>query len=149
MCASRFYPYPSFSWYAVSRSAFGRQFLLVIIIMLYLLATIGFSFDWVFLRRAFIGHGDNFYTVFQAAELSSPWWIAYQLVDGITGGIGTFLVDITMVCSSLYYFILSLNIHLRYGVAGSFGTDSGGLSPYPQSVRLQEPVRLRNSCCHV
>ncbi|PBK62539.1 hypothetical protein ARMSODRAFT_1024740 [Armillaria solidipes] len=84
-------------WTMFSRWAFGRQFLLIIIVVLYLLATIGFSFDWAFLRRAFIGHGDNFYTVFQAAELSSPWWIAYQLVDGITGGIGTFLVDITMV----------------------------------------------------
>ncbi|KAK0472621.1 hypothetical protein IW261DRAFT_1611512 [Armillaria novae-zelandiae] len=65
--------------------------------MLYLLATIGFLFDWAFLHRAFIGYGNNLYTVFQAAQLYSPWWIAYELVDGITGGIGTFLVDITLV----------------------------------------------------
>lgn len=87
-------------WTMLSRSTFGRfgrRFLLFIIIMLYLLATIGFSFDWAFLHRAFIGYGDNFYTVFQAAQMYSPWWIAYELVDGITGGIGTFLVDITLV----------------------------------------------------
>ncbi|KAK0460275.1 uncharacterized protein EV420DRAFT_257526 [Desarmillaria tabescens] len=84
-------------WTMFSRSTFGRKFLVVIIVMLYLLATIGFSFDWAFVHRAFVGHGNNLYTVFKAAELPSPWWIAFQLIDGITGGIGTFLVDITIV----------------------------------------------------
>ncbi|KAG7439903.1 uncharacterized protein BT62DRAFT_924418 [Guyanagaster necrorhizus] len=69
-------------WTQLSRPPSGRKFLLIIIVLLYILATIGFGFDWAFLRPA---------------ELSGPWWIAYQLVDGITGGFSTFLVDITIV----------------------------------------------------
>lgn len=79
------------------RTQRSQRFLFIIIVMLYLLATIGFSFDWAFLRREFIEYGDNFFTAFQAAQLYSPWWIAYELVDSITGGIGTFLVDITLI----------------------------------------------------
>ncbi|PBK62582.1 hypothetical protein ARMSODRAFT_1008220 [Armillaria solidipes] len=65
-------------------------FLCTIIIMLYVLMTISFVMDWLFYHRAFIGHGYNYYN-------NSPWWLAYYLIDSISGGITTILVDITVI----------------------------------------------------
>ncbi len=70
--------------------------------MLYGLSTILLGVDWAFLNRAFIGHGDNCYTVFKTYLDFGPWWKAFYLVSGITGGISTFLVDITIVCHFIY-----------------------------------------------
>ncbi|PBK62545.1 hypothetical protein ARMSODRAFT_964045 [Armillaria solidipes] len=52
---------------------------------------------WAFVRRAFIQHGHNFYTVFSALVDYSPWWRVNYLIGNISGGIGTFLVDITII----------------------------------------------------
>ncbi|PBK96148.1 hypothetical protein ARMGADRAFT_1061787 [Armillaria gallica] len=68
-----------------------------IIVILYGLSTILFGVNWAFLHRAFIGQGDNCYTVFKTYLDFGPWWKAYYLVSGITGGISTFLVDITII----------------------------------------------------
>ncbi|KAK0437085.1 uncharacterized protein EV420DRAFT_1670229, partial [Desarmillaria tabescens] len=62
-----------------------------------LLTTITFGVDWVYQRRAFIQNGDNFYSVFVALQAIGPWWRMYQLVDGISGGITTLIVDITII----------------------------------------------------
>ncbi|KAK0430833.1 hypothetical protein EV421DRAFT_1856285 [Armillaria borealis] len=72
-------------------------FLCTIIITLYGLSTILFGVDWAFLHRTFIRHGDNSYTIFETYVDFDPWWRAYYLVSGITGGISTFLVDITII----------------------------------------------------
>ncbi|PBK96116.1 hypothetical protein ARMGADRAFT_1028324 [Armillaria gallica] len=72
-------------------------FLRTIIIVLYVLATISFTIDWVFRRRAFITFGDNYYTVFSALMDDGPWWRACFLVDAIIGGGSTLLVDITII----------------------------------------------------
>ncbi len=73
-------------------------FLRVIIISLYVLLTISLAIYWAFVRRAFIQYGNNFVTVFYAIVENSPWWRANYFIGNISGGIGTFLVDITIVC---------------------------------------------------
>ncbi|KAK0201361.1 hypothetical protein DFS33DRAFT_979657 [Desarmillaria ectypa] len=72
-------------------------FLRIIIITLYVLSTILFGMNWAFERRAFIGCGDNYYSVYTTLVDISPWWKAYFLVGGITGGTSTLLVDITII----------------------------------------------------
>ncbi len=75
----------------------GNSFLLTVVITLYILMTVAFGVDWAYQRRAFIQNGDNFFTVFFALQAISPWWRASQLVIGISGGLSTFIVDITIV----------------------------------------------------
>ncbi|KAK0201362.1 hypothetical protein DFS33DRAFT_1346593 [Desarmillaria ectypa] len=75
----------------------GNAFLLTIIVILYILTTIAFGVDWSYQRRAFIQNGDNFFSVFFALQAIGPWWRAYQLVGGISGGLSTFIVDITII----------------------------------------------------
>ncbi|PBK62547.1 hypothetical protein ARMSODRAFT_1024748 [Armillaria solidipes] len=72
-------------------------FLRTIIIVLYVLSTIGFAVGWAFEHRAFIKYGNNYYSVFIALQEIGPWWKAYNLMIGITGGISTLLVDITII----------------------------------------------------
>ncbi|KAK0472646.1 hypothetical protein IW261DRAFT_1661314 [Armillaria novae-zelandiae] len=75
----------------------GNAFLLTVIIILYVLTTIAFGFGWAYEQRALIQNGDNFFTVFSALQDISPWWRASQLVIGISGGISTFIVDLTII----------------------------------------------------
>ncbi|KAK0472645.1 hypothetical protein IW261DRAFT_1596781 [Armillaria novae-zelandiae] len=74
-----------------------NSFLLTVVIILYVLTTVAFGVDWAYHRRAFILNGDNFFTVFCALQSISPWWRASQLVEGISGGLSTFIVDITII----------------------------------------------------
>ncbi len=52
---------------------------------------------WVLWYHAFIESGDNYYSVFEVMD-GGPWTRANYIVDGITGGISTVLVDTTIVC---------------------------------------------------
>ncbi|PBK62551.1 hypothetical protein ARMSODRAFT_1061270 [Armillaria solidipes] len=72
-------------------------FLRTITITLYVLSTITFVKDWVFEYRAFIEYGDNYYSVYTALVGISPWWRANDLINSITGGISTLLVDVTII----------------------------------------------------
>ncbi len=72
-------------------------FLRTIIIVLYVLLTIVFATNWAFACRAFIEYSYNYYSMFSALTDGGPLWRAYYLVSGITGGISTLLVDVTMV----------------------------------------------------
>ncbi|KAK0430832.1 hypothetical protein EV421DRAFT_2041574 [Armillaria borealis] len=72
-------------------------FLCIIIITLYILPTIPFGINWTFERSAFIEHGNNYYCVFMALVDFGPWWRAYVLANGITGGIGALLVDMIII----------------------------------------------------
>ncbi|SJL15539.1 uncharacterized protein ARMOST_19040 [Armillaria ostoyae] len=72
-------------------------FLHTIIIMLYVLATISFAIDWAFVCHAFIEYNYNYYSLYTALVDHGPWWRAYYLIGGITGGINTLLVDITII----------------------------------------------------
>ncbi|PBK96136.1 hypothetical protein ARMGADRAFT_1142865 [Armillaria gallica] len=73
-------------------------FLRTIIFMLYILSTISLAMSWAFGRRAFIRYGKNcYYTVFAALVDYGPWWRANYVVGDVTGGISTFLVDITII----------------------------------------------------
>ncbi|SJL18786.1 uncharacterized protein ARMOST_22386 [Armillaria ostoyae] len=74
-----------------------RTFLCIIIITLYILSTIPFGINLAFVRRAFIEHGDNYYSVFSAFVDFCPSQRAYLLANGITGGISVLLVDITII----------------------------------------------------
>ncbi|SJL17090.1 uncharacterized protein ARMOST_20632 [Armillaria ostoyae] len=75
----------------------GNAFFITVIIILYILTTVAFGFGWVFEQRAFIQNGDNFLTVFFALQDISPWWRVSQLVIGISGGMSTFIVDVTII----------------------------------------------------
>ncbi|PBK62106.1 hypothetical protein ARMSODRAFT_1089271 [Armillaria solidipes] len=75
----------------------GNSFLLSVVITLYVLTTVAFGVDWAYQRRAFIQNGENFFTVFFALQAISPWWNAYQLVISISGGLSTFIVDVTII----------------------------------------------------
>ncbi|KAK0185430.1 hypothetical protein F5146DRAFT_1165116 [Armillaria mellea] len=72
-------------------------FLRVIIISLHFLLTISLATYWSFVRRAFIQYGKNYNIVFHALVDNSPWWQANYFIGNISGGIGTFLVDITII----------------------------------------------------
>ncbi|KAK0429770.1 hypothetical protein EV421DRAFT_1914095 [Armillaria borealis] len=65
--------------------------------MLYVLRMIAFVMEWTFERRAFIEYGYNYYSVFTALTDDGLWLRAYYFIDGITGGISTVLVDITII----------------------------------------------------
>ncbi|PBK96163.1 hypothetical protein ARMGADRAFT_759811 [Armillaria gallica] len=75
-----------------SRSTFLR----IIIIMLYVLRTIAFAMACAFVHHAFIEYSNNPYSVFIVLDLG-PWLSTNDLVAGITGGISTLLVDITII----------------------------------------------------
>ncbi|SJL15561.1 uncharacterized protein ARMOST_19062 [Armillaria ostoyae] len=53
--------------------------------------------NWASACHAFIQYGDNYYSVFSALMDKSPWWRASALINGITGGISTLLVDVTII----------------------------------------------------
>ncbi|KAK0460267.1 uncharacterized protein EV420DRAFT_1763158 [Desarmillaria tabescens] len=72
-------------------------FLRTIIVMLYIFLTILFGSDWAFRHRAFIEHGNNYYSVFSALVDPCPWWRAYILIGGLSGGISSVLVDVTII----------------------------------------------------
>ncbi len=73
-------------------------FLRTIIIMLYFLRTIAFVMDWRVRYRSFIEYGYNYYSVFTTLTDYGLWSRVCYFIDGITGGISTILVDITIVC---------------------------------------------------
>ncbi|KAK0421512.1 hypothetical protein EV421DRAFT_1982940 [Armillaria borealis] len=72
-------------------------FLRTIIIMLYVLRTLAFVMEWAFERHAFIENGYNDYSVFAALMGNDLWWRVSYFIAGITGGISTILVDITII----------------------------------------------------
>ncbi|KAK0421513.1 hypothetical protein EV421DRAFT_1982954 [Armillaria borealis] len=75
-----------------SRSTFLRT----VIIMLYVLRMIAFAMDWAFEHHTFIENGNNPYSMFTALDFGL-WLRTNNLVAGITGGISTLLVDITII----------------------------------------------------
>ncbi len=66
--------------------------------MLYVLRMIAFVMQWTFQHHVFIEYGYNYYCVFAELADDGLWWTANYFIAGITGGIGTVLVDITIVC---------------------------------------------------
>ncbi|PBK96135.1 hypothetical protein ARMGADRAFT_1077645 [Armillaria gallica] len=73
-----------------------HAFLRAMIIMLYVLRTMSFMMICVHQSHAFIEHGNNSYSVFTAL-IEGSWSRACGLVDEITGGISTLLVDIAII----------------------------------------------------
>ncbi|PBK62570.1 hypothetical protein ARMSODRAFT_1024771 [Armillaria solidipes] len=72
-------------------------FLCTIIIALHILSTIAFGNNWTFEHWVLIDNGDNYYSIYSALLDNGAQWRAYYLIDGITGGISTLLVDITII----------------------------------------------------
>ncbi|SJL15463.1 uncharacterized protein ARMOST_18961 [Armillaria ostoyae] len=58
---------------------------------------IPFGINWALERYAFIEHGDNYYSRLTALLEVGPWWKACSLANGLTGGISTFIVDLTII----------------------------------------------------
>ncbi|KAK0492384.1 hypothetical protein EDD18DRAFT_1358050 [Armillaria luteobubalina] len=83
--------------WAISTSTNQGRFPTTIILMLYCISTITFVLTWGFLSCAFIEHGYNYYSVLTAPMVDSPWHAAWDLVGGISGGISTLLVDVTII----------------------------------------------------
>ncbi|SJL17100.1 uncharacterized protein ARMOST_20642 [Armillaria ostoyae] len=100
----------------------GNSFLLSVVITLYVLATVAFGVDWAYQRRAFIQNGDNFFTIFFALQAICPWWRASQLVIGITGGLSTFIVDITIIWRCWVFWGRQWRIVLIPGLCAIAGT---------------------------
>ncbi|KAK0222389.1 hypothetical protein IW262DRAFT_1460735 [Armillaria fumosa] len=56
-----------------------------------------FAMDWAYDCHAFIKYNYNYYSVFLAFMDKGSWWRASFFVGGITGGISTLLVDVTII----------------------------------------------------
>ncbi|PBK62544.1 hypothetical protein ARMSODRAFT_1089115 [Armillaria solidipes] len=72
-----------------------KIFLRIVIITLYALLTIAFAMNWAFERRALAEYSHNYYSVYKSLSSGGPW-ITYYLINGITGGISTLIVDVTI-----------------------------------------------------
>ncbi|KAK0209560.1 hypothetical protein IW262DRAFT_1528970 [Armillaria fumosa] len=84
----------------------GPRSILLMIVLLYLLTTIGLSVNWAANTRIFIVNGQNFAMVFKA--YNSPLPSRIYLVVGIAAGASTILTDAT-----LFTIDLALLDHLR------------------------------------
>ncbi|KAK0454035.1 uncharacterized protein EV420DRAFT_1481757 [Desarmillaria tabescens] len=73
-----------------------RRALVVIIILLHALITVNFATTWSFTSSAFVGNGQNFYTVFskfvEIADLEAIYW-----ETGITAIISTIVTDLCII----------------------------------------------------
>ncbi len=113
----------------------GNAFLLTVVVTLYVLTTVTFGVDWAYQRHAFIRNGDNFFTVFVALQAVSPWWKASQLVIGISSGLSTFIVDITIVRLPFYQCQSpKSSLFLDMALLGILGTSMADC-PYTRSLR--------------
>ncbi|KAK0481118.1 hypothetical protein EDD18DRAFT_1363214 [Armillaria luteobubalina] len=73
----------------------GPYSICLMIVLLYLLTTIGFSINWAANARIFTVNGQNFSTVFRA--YNNPFPSRVYLVVGITAGVSTILTDATLI----------------------------------------------------
>ncbi len=81
----------------VSTKQMHGAFLRTIIIMLYIFSTIMFMMDWAFMCRAFIEYGYNYCSLYIALLGKGRWWRICSLINGITSGMSTLLIDVTIV----------------------------------------------------
>ncbi|KAG7451925.1 uncharacterized protein BT62DRAFT_271728 [Guyanagaster necrorhizus] len=68
--------------------------MIIVILLLYILTSIGFSFDWPFVHSAFIANGQNFWTIY--LRLSDPKAKAVLSI-GTTGILCTVLADSVII----------------------------------------------------
>ncbi|PBK64444.1 hypothetical protein ARMSODRAFT_961956 [Armillaria solidipes] len=82
-----------------SKSGGSRHVMTAVILVLYVMTTISFAFDWSLVHYAFVGHGDNFWTVNLAFTGlgSTDAAVKSAIVLGITGCISTVVADSAMV----------------------------------------------------
>ncbi len=98
----------------------------VAIILLFILTTINFGFNWVSTSSAFIAHGQSFRSKYLVILFSEN---SIFLGMNITGVLNTIIADLTMVGAiHLEHFAVFFIIVCRYGVAGLSGDRSGLLS---------------------
>ncbi|KAK0183907.1 hypothetical protein F5146DRAFT_1077014 [Armillaria mellea] len=82
-----------------SKSGGSRHAMTAVILVLYVMTTISFAFDWSLVQYSFIGHGDNFWTVnlaFTGLD-STDAAVISAIILGITGCISTIVADSAMV----------------------------------------------------
>ncbi|SJL04618.1 uncharacterized protein ARMOST_07986 [Armillaria ostoyae] len=87
-------------WNIFSSKSVGRgHAMIAVILVLYVMTTISFAFDWSLVHYSFIGHGANFWTVNLAFTGlgSTDAAVISAIVLGITGCISTIIADSAMV----------------------------------------------------
>ncbi|KAK0225226.1 hypothetical protein EDD85DRAFT_225622 [Armillaria nabsnona] len=81
----------------VSSKSVGRgHAMTAVILVLYVMTTISFVFGWSLVHYSFIGHGNNFWTVYQGLG-STEAAVKSAIVVGITGCISTIVADSALV----------------------------------------------------
>ncbi|KAK0228056.1 hypothetical protein IW262DRAFT_1348739 [Armillaria fumosa] len=82
-----------------SKSGGSRRAMTAVILVLYVMTTISFAFDWSLVHYSFIGHGDNFWTVTMAFTGldSTDASVISAIALGIAGCISSIVADSTMV----------------------------------------------------
>ncbi|KAK0185439.1 hypothetical protein F5146DRAFT_1227836 [Armillaria mellea] len=108
-------------------------FLRTTIIMLYVFMTAMFVTEWIFEHHAFIEYGNNYYSVYAALVDDGLWFRVNYFTAGITGGICTVLVNITIV----------------YGVSGCSEIANGKWFSYQSCVSWLQLVMQMFSGSHV
>ncbi|KAK0481127.1 hypothetical protein EDD18DRAFT_1203869 [Armillaria luteobubalina] len=71
----------------------NNRHLLALILLLYLLATVGLYYDWTIVCSTFIKHNTTFWTAYEFSNPSNP----ISLTGGIDSILSTFLADATLI----------------------------------------------------
>ncbi|KAK0445596.1 uncharacterized protein EV420DRAFT_919928 [Desarmillaria tabescens] len=74
-----------------------RKFMLFMVVLLYVLATIYLAFQWSFTQYAFIEHGQTFWSIFVGLQSVTDRAVTFRLVGSITGCISTVIADASMI----------------------------------------------------
>ncbi|KAG7440314.1 uncharacterized protein BT62DRAFT_997811 [Guyanagaster necrorhizus] len=75
----------------------ARQFMLLMVVLLYILATLYMAFQWSFTRYAFIDQGQTFWSIFVGLQRVTDRAVTFRLVGGITGCVSTVIADSSMI----------------------------------------------------
>ncbi|KAG7445314.1 uncharacterized protein BT62DRAFT_189639 [Guyanagaster necrorhizus] len=85
-------------WTLVSRKNCGNsrrpRFFIVIILLLYAMATFILFFNWMRCSQYFIAHGQNFWTTYDAYTHES---MPMNLIENINAALSTLLADTTLI----------------------------------------------------
>ncbi|KAK0480797.1 hypothetical protein IW261DRAFT_1143475 [Armillaria novae-zelandiae] len=71
----------------------GRRVMVVIIVLLFIVTTINFGFNWFYISSAFIDNGQSFWSTYSVLVFSGNIYLGM----GITGAINTILADFIMI----------------------------------------------------
>ncbi len=90
-------PYLVIARSSTTNTSVRRYIMVLVIFVLYVLATITVGEIWAYTHHAFIHEGQNLYTVLAGFDGISPMGIQERLILGITSCISTFIADSSLV----------------------------------------------------